>query len=57
MSKDFSAKKKGNTTTGNKEKTQNVPNGREKDAWKFNNIINGKTYTARDTTSTPCHSY
>ena len=26
------AKKKGNTTTGNKEKTQNVPNGREKDA-------------------------
>ena len=42
------AKKKGNATTGNKEKTQNVPNGREKDAWKFNNIINGKSYKAGD---------
>ncbi len=42
------AKKKGNTTTGNKEKAQNVPTGREKDAWKFNNIINGKTYKAGD---------
>ena len=25
-----------------------MPNGREKDAWKFNNNINGKTYKAGD---------
>jgi len=41
-------KKKGSATTGSKEKTHNVPNGREKDAWKFNNIINGKSYKAGD---------